>query len=1052
MRTVLEVLDEFRAAVYRRAVGEALVWGALCAIACGVLAAAWLGYVAPSERVRQAGHLAISLALIGTVAWRVRRMRMRFREANDIAAWLESRVPALRTDVRTALEWNGRPATDDPDLAAMRSGVMARAERELRRIRSRVDTLVPRRDMRRPAIALLVASLAVLGATWATPDGFGAGARALVFGTPIVDEDGKVVAERPLVSTVDYEIHYPAYTRREPRQVFGSTGNIQALEGSEVVFQARTLVPVTDAVLRVERGDEVQRVQLEVVAGVRVRGRFPIVGDGVYRFELTLDADADGWAREYAATQDGGPAVDPVVRRIDALPDEAPTVELLAPGETVEVTPDHVVDIEYIARDDFGLSAVSLVWHFAGDEAGTRQMPLQGAVGAPLFQEHVPFDLAPLHLQARDEVIVYIEAVDNDQAGGAKAGRSRPIVLRVASPDDRHQEVLALEEQLFEQLLVQLGGTLSARMVGHAVERDRDDNPSLLLTPNTGTVAENADRIAAQRAVHGDWLEVMQVFDALVKLMDEDPLSIDADRAMLRGTYDRLYAAVLDEGRALERFTQEVLNAGVDPPRFGAAANRVADTLQTTERAILVLEDIIATHKADNVNRAMEELADVRDRLQELLEQYRDTQDPEVREQIERELRRLEQRMRELMAQLASQIEQLPTEHLNADAIEPSEVAESIGEMQSAMDQIRQMLDSGDIDSALDLLEQLEAELGAMDQELQPLGDAQPETLSEFDREMGALMDELNNVQAMEADVEAQTQALLDEMMAERAEEMQTETQRALEDAMRTLQEAHDRLVETGVERLGPEARATMQTTTETVERMQELLSEGDVAGTEQAATRMLSQLSDAQWELRREESMMLRDDAGREQARESQRALRQTDSATRDVRDAMRDLMEAAQPRPNPAQQAQMEQLSQQQGEVTQRMEQMQQRVEQMGQRFPMVQDELQPTLEEAQRHMEGAEGQLGGRRPRPALQSEQAAQQTLQQAREQMQQLTQRQRQREQRQSQGRRPEQEVEVPEDGESGRADFRRRVVESMRDDALEAYDEEIRRYYERLLE
>ncbi|MFT5993878.1 MAG: hypothetical protein ACI82G_002883, partial [Bradymonadia bacterium] len=89
-------------------------------------------------------------------------------------------------------------------------------------------------------------------------------------------------------------------------------------------------------------------------------------------------------------------------------------------------------------------------------------------------------------------------------------------------------------------------------------------------------------------------------------------------------------------------------------------------------------------------------------------------------------------------------------------------------------------------------------------------------------------------------------------------------------------------------------------------------------------------------------------------------------------------------------------------------------------------------------------------GQAPRQALQGEQSALQGLQTLRQRMQQMTMQQRQRQSRQE-GRNNTERVEVPEEGESSRRGYRDQVIEAMRDGSLEAYDEQIREYYETLL-
>lgn len=1036
LKNVHDILRSLQTAIVRRAALEGGATGLAVGAAVLVGVAAVLAWApVPPERasaVRVVGLALGALALLGpsaVAAWVARR---RFGSAAALAAHVERLEPSLRTDVRTALEFERSGWSADDVAASLRRALVARVDDAARALRPRLSVFVLRRNVRlRLAAAAAAGALALLGSLGS--ESFSAGVRALAFGVPDA-APGDALATEPLVGTLDYEVIAPDYARRPPSRAYGATGNLRALVGSDIVFEARTLVPTAEAVLRLDVAGQTTRTQLRVVDGERVQGRFTVRADATWRFELT--------------TPDGRRLVDPIPREVKAIPDAAPTVDLSEPGDSLEVTPDQVVDLQYVARDDFGLSSVSVLWYFAGDSARVRELPLQGALGVTTFEEHVPFDLRPLHLQPRDEVVVFVQAVDNDAFSGAKSGRSRAVTLRVASPDDRHGEVLAMKEELFEALLGRLGAVLAIGLNGHEL----DGAGAVALVPAPGTGSELAERITAARTAHAAWTPTIELFERLLQAMDEDTLSIDADRQLLRGAYDRLYTALLDEGRALEKFTDDALRAGVTAAEYQPAAARAADTIRTTERTVLVLQDLVATHRADDVQRAMEELDDVRARLRELLEEYRDTRDPELRASIERELRRLQQRMNELLSRLASQIENLPVEHLNADAIEPSELAENVGQMQSAMEQLRQMLDAGDIDAALSLLDQLEADLDSMGQELQPLGDSQPQTLSEFDQAMGELMDQLNDLEAQEQELEQQTQELLDEMLAERAAQMREQTERALAEAEQLVQDMQRRMAELGDDRLSQETVQTMRRTEEGLELLRQRLASEDVAGAESVATRLLSQISDMDWEIRRDASMMVRDAQGRQQAEQAQQTSRRVEAGTRQVRRAMQELMDAAQPDPNASQQARMRELGQRQGQVRQRLGQMQQQASEMGERFPMVGESLDPMFEQAGEHMDGAAQNLRRSQPRQALQGEHSALESMQQMRQQMRQLTQRQRQREQREGGRQNPDQRVDVPEDGESGRVEFRRRVIESMRDESLDAYEQEIRQYYERLLE
>jgi hypothetical protein len=71
----------------------------------------------------------------------------------------------------------------------------------------------------------------------------------------------------------------------------------------------------------------------------------------------------------------------------------------------------------------------------------------------------------------------------------------------------------------------------------------------------------------------------------------------------------------------------------------------------------------------------------------------------------------------------------------------------------------------------------------------------------------------------------------------------------------------------------------------------------------------------------------------------------------------------------------------------------------------------------------------------------------------RQQMQQMTRQQRQQQQRQSGNGRPgsQERVEIPEDQEGARQDYRRQVQEAMREGGLESFQEQLQRYYETLV-
>src|SRR5512138_3749181 len=60
---------------------------------------------------------------------------------------------------------------------------------------------------------------------------------------------------------------------------------------------------------------------------------------------------------------------------IEAEPDQAPAVQLMAPGDPLDVTNLRRVELAYVIEDDFGITSAELVWE-AGKDRGRKPIAL----------------------------------------------------------------------------------------------------------------------------------------------------------------------------------------------------------------------------------------------------------------------------------------------------------------------------------------------------------------------------------------------------------------------------------------------------------------------------------------------------------------------------------------------------------------------------------------------------------------------------------------------------------------------------------------------------
>ncbi|MBI4577030.1 MAG: hypothetical protein HY722_12280 [Planctomycetes bacterium] len=272
--------------------------------------------------------------------------------------------------------------------------------------------------------------------------------------TPAHGERRVEVHLRPEVGAIHLELEHPAYTGLPPRSQDG--GHVEAVVGTRVRFEARTVKPVVSAALVVGSADP---VPVEVAdGGDRLAGTFQVRQDGSYFFRLV---DAEGIDNP-----------SPVEFVIHAVPDRRPEVWIPRPGKNKQVTATALQRIEVRFEDDFGLGRARLVHRVvpagaaeAEPGAGAEGAPAQGA-GVDLTGEGrgrrridaaTDLDLAPLGLKVGDRVLYRAEAEDlrSDDAGGPNLGRTREeFSFTIVSPEDLaadlHESLAGVREELRE--------------------------------------------------------------------------------------------------------------------------------------------------------------------------------------------------------------------------------------------------------------------------------------------------------------------------------------------------------------------------------------------------------------------------------------------------------------------------------------------------------------------------------------------------------------------------------------------------------------------------
>ena len=1025
-----EVIAALRAVVYRRRLVESAGWAA-GAGAVGLWFAGWLLGWFPS---RPAGDGWWLVMLAGAIAGCVAYLRGRRAFADDhaVARLLEARFPQLRTDLRTLLDFAERPPGEEG--LALATALEQRVSAEVLTLASSVEQAAPPIRFK-PAAMVLAVAVVLVGASFAlSPNRFAPALRRMMAGS--VEGPLPTAFAEPLVSTLDLTIEPPAHTGLPRQTLQGTSGDITAVAGSRVTVAGRLLVSASEVFLAVT--DEAGRQEIAAtVTGDRFVASIAVLSSGNYRIGV-------------GPPQDG--RFDPIDRQLTVVADKAPVVEFLEPTSDEEVEVTDKVELQVQATDDYGLVEVAWSWKLEGQTVPATRELLRSPEKGLDYNEKFTFDLAPLALASGDVLVLQAEASDQRATGEAGKGLSRELRLRVRSDADKNEAILAEKEAIFEALLTQLAGQLSLKMVNYAkAPAVGAKDAALVATPAVVEAANRPPLLQRATRVNEAWPDLLDRWDAMLRLMKDDKFTPERERMLLAAARTRLRTEERNLHGLLDAVSKSAAEGSVGDVAFAGVADGQAQMVEATERAATLFDSLIASQKADALARNIQELADSRESLKSLMEKYRDTRDPKVREQIDRELRRLAKRMKELMARIADQMEKLPQEHLNMEGLDEDKASENLHEMTDALEQMEKLLNEGKIEEALAALDRMGKEMDSLEKEMgDPLAGASPDELSELDKTMGEATKELDKVEAQQQAIAEETAKLMEEMRAATAKKMAGEIAEKLARAKQEVAEAKRALDAVDDKALRSSMKAEMEAMEQSLQKVQSALDNADLKQAAEAASE-----AEYGFELAKESISSLKQfekGAAKKAAGEAEQAAEKGAAGMAKVASELGELLEKAQNNVGPQERAKLGELAKRQAGTQQALNGLKQKLSGMQQQFQLTDDPFAEPMAQAEQGMQGSESELGEGAPDGAREGQQQAQDGLKALRQQMQSMTGKQRQKQQGEGGRQMSNEKVEVPKEGETGREAYRKRLLDAMREGGLDDYGDAIRSYYESLMQ
>ncbi len=949
------------------------------------------------------------------------------RDRLALAAWL-ARAPGADglTPVQTSELLSSLELADSPPRGASTALLALLHQRAQRTAQSlELRRALPRSSLRLPALALLLA-LGGLGLfALRAPQTLALGLSRLWLGEAAMP----IPENEPIAGDLSITYLYPAYTNLPSRTEEGTPGDLKAPRGTVARITARADRDLVQAYAVVDETP----VPLEAS------------GQGHRALSGELKLEKNGKWRFRFADKKGRPVAEGPDRSIELVADQPPTATISDPqAAEVEVDPLGRLPVIWSAQDDYGLTKVALVWSRAGEKETRVELAAPTGAARRLSGTY-GWEMAKLELREGDKISFRVEALDGDTVDGPQKGVSATHSLKVFSAAEHHQEGIQRAQALWERLVVLLADRLEEKAP------PKDDGAKWY--------AETQGRDS--RALQ------------LIAELRQAGVDLAADKLAPRA----LGRALKYVASGLSPLVQRTVIARAPLSKPGAAtpgalkllARALGNEMAEEEKDVLYLSDLLDQSRLDDIRQLREEMKRSREELKKLAEKLKNAPDEQTKKQVLAEVERLKDRAQELMKRLQQLAKGVNDEHLNQEALESAQKEQ---DLMSQLNDVQKKMQSGDTDAALSELDKLNKTLEQLEQNLdQDAKQRGSQKYAEEAKQLRQAAEKMAQLKAREEELEKRT-GRLRKALREQAHKLfeQKGGKQLTQKLADKVAEAKKQIAQ--VDPAVADALAleeTLDAAQERVADLQRALQAGDYQEALEQASKADRAAQILQSRLGLEDE--LRQLGQPAPVRKSLEAAAQAEAPLREVAQALRDAIPDEDAQMNEQQKQELQQQAQEQREIGQGMQQVREQLGEVGKKVPIFGPQHEQLLQGAQEAMDQAQGKLSQRDARGGEGGENEALDKIGKFEEAMKDLAKSGSQGEggmpmpwgepqgsgqddgDQEGEGREQSREhVEIP-DAESSRGpqEFRKKLLDAMKQPAPEKFKDKVRGYYEELV-
>jgi hypothetical protein len=519
------------------------------------------------------------------------------------------------------------------------------------------------------------------------------------------------VVERPYIREIQVRLNYPSYTRMGVKDLAVNEGEITALKGTRVELRilANKMMQSAEVVFSDSTGIPAK------VLGNRATAEFVVQKDGEYAIAI-IDKDSIG-------------NYQPVRYAIIALQDEMPFVEIVRPGEDLELGDELEIPMLINLKDDYGFNSLKLKGlHMKAGSTGDSvafemNVPFQGIGNGKAIADFA-WDLSGFYLAPEDYIEYYAEVTDNDRVTGPKTSRTQTYILRLPS-------LTEILERSDEQLSEQLEETEDIVAESKKLKEELKEIQRELKKENELSW-ERKQQLQDKVQMQKEQLEKMEALqqkleETINQLEEQDVLSpetlekyAELQKMMEELATPEMLEALQKMQEALEKADMEALKDAME--KFEFSVEKFAEQI---ERTYELFKRVQLEQRMDELNKMAENLLE---NQKQINEQLKDKElSPETKNQLARQeenlakeseqmkkaLEQAAKEFREMMPEISEQLEK------NREFMEQNQLSEQMQNMQQQIASQQQQEAQKSGEEIQRKLEQLQSSMQQSRQQMQ---------------------------------------------------------------------------------------------------------------------------------------------------------------------------------------------------------------------------------------------------------------------------------------------------------------------------------------------